>query len=523
MAMNKFMHPRNPYRKRPDFKKLAIEFPEFRKYAQQDLSGKIQFNFKDQGAVWALTKCLLKRDFDLNVEMIPDRLVPTLPLRMNYLLWIEDLLAIYKPKSVHGIDIGTGASCIYPLLGAKYFGWNMLGTEIDIASIKCALANVENNYLNEKITVKAVTEDIVLDGALDDETIYDFCVCNPPFFSDSEELKMETKSRTQSRKPPTNAPTGIPSELLTPGGELVFIARIITDSEKLKDRIRIFTAMVGKKSNLKHLKELVREYEDVSSVATTVFCQGRTTRWGIAWTFVPGLDLNNVPHASTKKKALSFAPFSHAMRITDQVTFDSVKAKILTVLSDLKIDTDFEEAEGTIMITLKCFENTWINSRKRRRQEKKNQEKAQQMEVDKDPGNDANSQNITTQSTNRETSPLTNKNSSNDENVNKSETTVKCQDSNESSISYEKDSLPSTTQGACLKRTMEEENTENNKRIKLNTNESVRPEYLVASLILKENDDSTELTIEMYFIEGTGGKDVANQLLTYMKNRLSTL
>lgn len=88
------------------------------------------------------------------------------------------------------------------------------------------------------VTVKPVTEDIVLDRALDEETIYDFCICNPPFFSDSEELIMEKHSRTDSRKSPSNAPSGIPAELLTPGGELVFIARIIDDSQKLKDKIR---------------------------------------------------------------------------------------------------------------------------------------------------------------------------------------------------------------------------------------------------------------------------------------------
>ena len=29
------MHPRNPYQVPPDFKELAIKYPEFRKYAQQ--------------------------------------------------------------------------------------------------------------------------------------------------------------------------------------------------------------------------------------------------------------------------------------------------------------------------------------------------------------------------------------------------------------------------------------------------------------------------------------------------------
>lgn len=33
--MNKKMHPRNIYKSPPNFKQLAIEFPEFRKYVRQ--------------------------------------------------------------------------------------------------------------------------------------------------------------------------------------------------------------------------------------------------------------------------------------------------------------------------------------------------------------------------------------------------------------------------------------------------------------------------------------------------------
>jgi len=32
---------------------------------------------------------------------------------------------------VRGLDIGTGASAIYPLLGARVYGWSFLGTDID--------------------------------------------------------------------------------------------------------------------------------------------------------------------------------------------------------------------------------------------------------------------------------------------------------------------------------------------------------------------------------------------------------
>ncbi len=42
MALNKFMHPRNPYKeKKPDFKTLAVKYEEFRKHATQDLKGAV--------------------------------------------------------------------------------------------------------------------------------------------------------------------------------------------------------------------------------------------------------------------------------------------------------------------------------------------------------------------------------------------------------------------------------------------------------------------------------------------------
>lgn len=47
--------------------------------------------------------------------MIPeDRLVPTLPLRLNYILWIEDLMAAIEiGDHVTGLDIGMNMIFIY--------------------------------------------------------------------------------------------------------------------------------------------------------------------------------------------------------------------------------------------------------------------------------------------------------------------------------------------------------------------------------------------------------------------------
>ena len=67
----------------------------------------------------------------------------SLPRRMNYLLWIEDLInanassAAFGPE-IAGLDVGVGASCVYPLLAAKRFGWRMYGTDIDSENFSSA-------------------------------------------------------------------------------------------------------------------------------------------------------------------------------------------------------------------------------------------------------------------------------------------------------------------------------------------------------------------------------------------------
>lgn len=73
----------------------------------------------------------------LHIRWIPDgQLCPTVPNRSNYIHWLEDLLSsdvVAKANSdrgsnVRGFDIGTGANCIYPLLGASLLGWSFVGT-----------------------------------------------------------------------------------------------------------------------------------------------------------------------------------------------------------------------------------------------------------------------------------------------------------------------------------------------------------------------------------------------------------
>ena len=162
MSLNKFMHSRNIYRNRPDYLKMAKEYRQFGQFVKCDLSGRPNINYNDPNALRELTKTLLKKDFGLEVDIPDNRLIPTVPQRLNYILWIEDLVTKLQKETdlvcdnkVIGIDIGTGASCIFPLLGCvKNKNWNFIANDIDKLNVEFALKNVEANNLKHRISGK---------------------------------------------------------------------------------------------------------------------------------------------------------------------------------------------------------------------------------------------------------------------------------------------------------------------------------------------------------------------------------
>ncbi|KAF5282425.1 hypothetical protein FQA39_LY17540 [Lamprigera yunnana] len=368
MSLNKYMHPRNIYKKRPNFKQLAIDYPEFRSHVTQDVSGKVSIDFKDLKALRALTCTLLKKDFALEVDIPLTRMIPTVPLRLNYVLWVEDLLSISgKVDNVKGIDVGTGACCIYSLMCAKK-GWNMLATDVDDESLHWAKLNVDRNFLNGSIKLTKVSHDALLKEAIEDDE-YDFCMCNPPFFASSQELSPQHKARKIDRPRPRNAFCASNNEVIAEGGEVAFIQKMIEESKDLGQRIRIYTTMVGHKANLPQLKKLLREVE-VISFKQSDFCQGYTTRWGLAWTF-HDIDLRKVPEATvaTARKSKEKIPLHYSIMTTE---FSEAINKIKDMFDKLLISYNIvKDGKHSVRYSISAQSNTWSHQRRKRREKER--------------------------------------------------------------------------------------------------------------------------------------------------------
>ncbi|KAF5287668.1 hypothetical protein FQR65_LT12198 [Abscondita terminalis] len=468
MSLNKYMHSRNLYKTPPNFKQLAIDYPDFRPFVIQDVSGKVSINFKNLESLRALTCTLLKKDFGLNVEIPLTKMIPTVPLRLNYILWIEDLLSIAGDVGdICGVDVGTGASCIYALLGAKN-GWKMLGTDVDDDSLKCAQQNVEGNSLAHLIQLKKVTSGSLLKEVVDGES-FDFCMCNPPFFTSPQELNHLHKARRIDRPRPRNAFCATNNEVVVEGGELSFIQKMIEESKDLGKSIRIYTTMVGHKSILPQLKKLLREI-DVISFKQTEFCQGHTTRWGLAWTF-HDIDLRKVPAATLAcaKKSKPKACLSHTIPSQE---VSQVAKKLKEVFNKLSISNEtVKEGKNSSSYCITAATNTWSHQRRKRRERERLNSV---LEEKKDEDVQTTSDMICNMTVHSPKGPT--------------------------------------------KRELDEEGFYNTKKIKMGTTGDYEECYLKASVNIRK--EASGVVIEFIFVEGVAGREGLHQVLQYIKNNI---
>ena len=207
------------------------------------------------------------------------------PNRHNYILFLKSLIdsTSYFQASTSkatGLDIGTGSSCIYPLLGAVQCGWSFYATDIDEKNLDFAARNFKANNLSDRITLlcRKPEDDLIpeLDGPIT------FCMTNPPFYTSQAQLEASASAKHDG---PASVCTGAPVEMVTEGGEVAFVARILNESLRRKDDVQWYTAMLGFLSSVSHIVHLMRR-GGITNWAVSELDQGsKTKRWVLAWSF----------------------------------------------------------------------------------------------------------------------------------------------------------------------------------------------------------------------------------------------
>lgn len=107
-------------------------------------------------------------------------------------------------------------------------------------------------------------------------------MCNPPFYESRTDMLISAAAK---QRPPFTACTGSENEMVTAGGEVAFVSRIIDESLVLKDRVQWYTSMLGKFSSVGVIVQKLKDH-NIDNYAVTEFVQGsKTRRWAIGWSY----------------------------------------------------------------------------------------------------------------------------------------------------------------------------------------------------------------------------------------------
>ena len=299
IAPKEGLHPRNRFRNRYDFPKLIKGSPALAAFVAPNAHGDASVDYASPAAVKALNQALLRQAYGLqHWDVPPGHLCPPVPGRSDYihhladLLGVGDVAAFSRGRKATVLDIGTGANCIYPLIGANEYGWRFVGTEIDPAACRWARKLVTSNKgmspLIECRLQPSPTE--CFKGVIKPGELFDAVMCNPPFHGSAAEAARGTQRKLQSlggTKPKETVLNfgGKDGELWCEGGELGFVRRMIAQSAGLPHTCLWFTSLVSKSDHLPALERALKQAKAVE-VKIIDMAQGQKKSRILAWTFL---------------------------------------------------------------------------------------------------------------------------------------------------------------------------------------------------------------------------------------------
>ncbi len=285
------LHPNNPHKGKYDLKLLVKNLPQLKGYLRKNPRGEDTIDFSDNEAVVLLNKALLKTYYNISSWDIPKGfLCPPIPGRADYIHYIAELLG-GKREKVRVLDIGTGANCIYPIIGSQSYNWDFVASDIDPKSIENSRSIVESNKnLKNKVTLKLQRDrSKIFEGIIEETDRFDLTMCNPPFHASLEDAMRANRRKVNNLSRDNKGVKsglnfgGQKAELWCPGGERLFLKKMVKESANFSSQVTWFTSLVSNKDNVKPTVKLLDKLGAEHRILE--MSQGQKISRVLAWTF----------------------------------------------------------------------------------------------------------------------------------------------------------------------------------------------------------------------------------------------
>lgn len=293
-------HPRNQHKGHYHLGVLTAANPALKALVIRNPKGEKTLDFTDPLAVKELNRALLQVQYGVAAWDIPEGyLCPPIPGRADLIHAIADLLGeshdghIPSGPGLIGLDIGTGANLVYPLIGQHEYQWRFVGSDID----QTALSNAKrilaaNVHLQGAISLRQQADPgAIFHGVVAAQEQFDFSLCNPPFHANRREADAATerKWRNLGKDHVIQGPKlnfgGQSNELITDGGEAGFLGRLIDESTEVARQVFWFTTLVSKAASLRDLEKQLKA-SGATDIRIINLAQGQKQSRLLAWTFL---------------------------------------------------------------------------------------------------------------------------------------------------------------------------------------------------------------------------------------------
>ncbi|WP_304145458.1 23S rRNA (adenine(1618)-N(6))-methyltransferase RlmF [Mesoflavibacter zeaxanthinifaciens] len=275
-----------------NFEVLIDNYPKLQPFVFKNKYGNLTINFSEAKAVRALNTAILKANYGINYWNFDDNnLTPPIPSRVAYINLLKDLLLSSNlVGNVKVLDIGTGANCIYPLLGQSIYNWQFVGTDVNKNSIKQAEKIIAENKLEDEVSIRFQSNpNQIFQGILTKTDTFTLTMCNPPFYKDETEANSATLKKLKGLNQDTNSInrnfSGISNELWYKGGEKAFLHNYLYESSLFKNKCFWYTTLVANKYNIKSMYASLDKL-GAKIIKTLPINIGQKKSRVVAWTFL---------------------------------------------------------------------------------------------------------------------------------------------------------------------------------------------------------------------------------------------